>query len=75
MHFMIRKKTLLFKVSAVNHSVGVLLSDGNDYYINKSSCGNFEVRYRIVDSKLVKPIEGKIYIDVEEIGANNNVCS
>ena len=59
---------LHFKVSAVNHSVGVLLSDGNDYYVNMSSCGNFDVSYRIVDSKLVNPLAGKIHVEIEEVG-------
>lgn len=64
----IEQHQLHFTVSAVNHSVAVLLSDGNDYYINKSYCGNFDVRYRIVDSKLIEPIEGKIHVEVEEVG-------
>lgn len=70
----IEQHQLHFKVSAVNHSVGMLLSDGNAYYINKSSCGNFDVKYRIVDSKLIEPIEGKIHVEVEQVGAKINVC-
>lgn len=64
----IEQHQLHFKVSAVNHSVGMLQSDGKTYYINKSSCGKFDVKYRIVDSKLIEPIEGKIHVDVEEVG-------
>lgn len=71
----IEQHQLHFKVSAVNHGVSMLLSDGNDYYINKSSCGNFDVSYRIVDSKLANPLEGKIHVEIEEVGANDHICS
>lgn len=62
----ISERNFVYKASQVNHHVVHNLCDGEELYIDKETCGNFKIEYRIIDSKHIDSIDGVINIVIEE---------
>ena len=55
-----------FITSQVNHHVVQTLSKDEDMiYVDKMTCGKFQIRYHIIDSKHIDSIDGVINVIVE----------
>lgn len=62
----VQHPSIHYSTSSVNHSLCRTLSVDSVYYIDKETCGNFSIKYRIVDSKISRPIEGEIHVVIKE---------
>lgn len=62
----ISERNFVYKASQVNHHVVHNLCDGEELYIDKETCGNFKIEYRIIDSKHSDSIDGIINVVIEE---------
>lgn len=55
-----------FITSQVNHHVVQTLSKDEDMiYVDKMTCGKFQIKYHIIDSKHIDSIDGVINVIVE----------
>ena len=59
------KREFTYKTSAVNHHVVHSLEDLDGLYIDKETCGYFQIQYHIIDSKHIDRIDGIINVVVE----------
>ena len=62
----ISKRIFSCITSAVNHHVVHSLEEMDGIYIDKETCGNFQIQYRIIDSKHIDSINGVINVVIEE---------
>ena len=60
------KRDFSYITSAVNHHVVHSLEEMDGIYIDKDTCGNFQIQYRIIDSKHIDSINGVINVVIEE---------
>ena len=56
---------LKFQESKLNHHLLMPLNSDNPLYINTDTCGNFEIKWTIIDSKVSNPLMGKLHVVVE----------
>ena len=59
------KREFSYTTSAVNHHVVHPLEDLEGLYLDIETCGNFQIQYRIIDSKHIDSIGGVINVVVE----------
>lgn len=59
------KRDFSFITSAVNHHVVHSLEEMDGIYIDKETCGSFQIQYRIIDSKHIDSINGEINVVIE----------
>ena len=62
----ISKRIFSCITSAVNHHVVHSLEEMDGIYIDKETCGNFQIQYHIIDSKHIDSIDGVINVVIEE---------
>ena len=62
----IKKREFKFKYSNLNHGGMIRYLDIKDsIYIDIGSCDSFNIRWGIIDSKLIEPIEGILHVIIE----------
>lgn len=61
----IKKREFKFKYSNLNHGMIRYLDIKNSIYIDTGSCDSFNIRWGIIDSKLIEPIEGILHVIIE----------
>ena len=61
----IKKREFKFKYSNLNHGMIRYLDIKDSIYIDIGSCDSFNIRWGIIDSKLIEPIEGILHVIIE----------
>ena len=61
----IQNHELKFQESKLNHHLFMHLNSDNPLYIDTDTCGNFEIKWTIIDSKVSNPLMGKLHVVVE----------
>ncbi len=57
---------LKFFASRLIHGMKYRMEDRNeDYYIDIAACGNFTIKWSIMDSNLIDPVKGELHVVVE----------
>ena len=49
----------------LTHGMCVPLENNEDIYIDISQCGNFAIKWEIIDSELIDPVEGELHVVVK----------
>jgi hypothetical protein len=57
---------LKFIASRLIHGMKYRMEDRNeDYFIDIATCGNFTIKWSIMDSNLIDPVMGELHVVVE----------
>ena len=54
-----------FKESQLNHKIKLPLDIKDSIYIDTGNCSNFKIKWTIVDSKILSPVEGFLNVIIE----------
>ncbi len=54
-----------FNESRLNHNIKLFLNRKDSIYIDTGNCHNFKIKWVIVDSKIVPPVEGVLNVIIE----------
>lgn len=54
----------------LTHNMCLPLENREDIYIDIAQCGNFSIKWKIIDSELIDPVEGELHVVLKE--AENN---
>lgn len=50
----------------LTHRMCYLLENKEDIYIDIGQCGNFAIRWMVIDSELIDPVEGELHVVIKE---------
>ncbi len=56
---------LSFQVSDLNHGMIRKLTYDKEIYIDVAQCGSYEIEWTVIDSNLLQPVSGKLYVIVD----------
>ncbi len=59
---------LKYSSSRLIHGMRCPLDNDNDVYIDIASCGSFTIKWIVIDSKLIDPVEGELHVVIKESG-------
>lgn len=52
----------------LTHHMCHLLDNKEDIYIDICQCGNFNIKWMVIDSELIDPVEGELHVLINEAG-------
>lgn len=50
----------------LTHGLHHLLDGKEDIYIDIAQCGNFTIKWRVIDSELIEPVEGELHVIIKD---------
>lgn len=60
------KHEFKFYSSNLTHGLHHLLDGKEDIYIDIAQCGNFTIKWRVIDSELIESVEGELHVIIKD---------